>query len=107
KLFPRTAGRSSQLFNTGTVHWMYRILMDGLFGLRGDKRGLRIVPQMPSSWNHATVTRYFRGAEFQVDIKIESQDKKIKVRVNDVWLDEPFIKNIESGKKYEVQIIMG
>ena len=31
KEFARTAGRSSQLFNTGTVSWVYRSLIDGLF----------------------------------------------------------------------------
>ena len=34
--YPRTAGRSSQLFNTGTVHWLYRCLIEHLFGLKGD-----------------------------------------------------------------------
>jgi len=37
----RTAGRSSHLFNTGTVPWVYRCLIDGLFGLQGNKDGLQ------------------------------------------------------------------
>ena len=47
KQFPDTAGRSSQLFNTGTVHWIYRCLIDGLFGLKGEPDGLRVKPQLP------------------------------------------------------------
>src|SRR5690606_24572061 len=54
--FPRTAGRSSQLFNTGTVSWVYRCLVEGLFGLKGDTNGLRIEPQLPSHWDHVKVT---------------------------------------------------
>jgi cellobiose phosphorylase len=45
---PRTAGRSSHLFNTGTVPWVYRCLIDGLFGLQGSQEGLQIKPQLPS-----------------------------------------------------------
>ncbi len=107
KLFPRTAGRSSQLFNTGSVHWLYRILIDGLFGLRGDINGLRIEPQIPSSWTKLTVTRYFRGAEFLVEMNRESENKVINIRVDGVWLDEPVIRNIEAGKKYDVKVIIG
>ena len=36
---PRTAGRSSQLFNTGTVSWLYRCLVEGLFGLEATSMG--------------------------------------------------------------------
>ncbi len=39
---PRTAGRSSQLFNTGATPWLYRCYFDGLFGLKGDIDGLHI-----------------------------------------------------------------
>ena len=44
RLHPRTAGRSSQLFNTGTASWFYRILVEQLFGTRGCRDGLRIEP---------------------------------------------------------------
>jgi cellobionic acid phosphorylase len=105
--FPRTAGRSSQLFNTGTVHWFYRTLIDGLFGLRGDASGLRVEPQLPSSWSGATITRYFRGAEFQVEINRLSDNKTVKVQVDGVWIDEPVIQNIVPGTKYKVQVVIG
>lgn len=107
KQFPRTAGRSSQLFNTGTVHWFYRSLIDGLFGLRGDAQGLRIEPQLPAAWVTATVARYFRGAEFEIEMIREPEQKGIKIRVDGGWIDEPVIKNIKAGKKYKVQVIIG
>ena len=42
KQFPRTAGRSSQLFNTGAASWLYRIIVEDLFGLRGCAEGLGV-----------------------------------------------------------------
>jgi cellobionic acid phosphorylase len=67
--FPATAGRSSHLFNTGTVSWYYRCLIDGLFGLRGTKAGLQIHPMLPSHWRQASVTRSFRGAAIHAEIR--------------------------------------
>ncbi|WP_084405019.1 GH36-type glycosyl hydrolase domain-containing protein [Aliagarivorans taiwanensis] len=65
--YPRTAGRSSNLFNTGTCAWFYQLMVEQLFGLRGDEHGLRVQPQLPQGWPSASVTRQFRGASVQID----------------------------------------
>ena len=57
------------MFNTGTVSWVYRCLIEGLFGLKGDREGLVISPQLPSHWNQAKVIRQFRGATFDIEIR--------------------------------------
>ncbi len=66
---PEAAGRSSHLFNTGTASWLYRSVIEGLFGLKGCRQGLRIRPQLPPGWDEAHVTRRFRGATFDLDIR--------------------------------------
>lgn len=63
---PRTAGRSSQLFNTGTVAWVYRSLIEGLFGLKGTREGLSVQPCLPAQWTEARATRRFRGSTYHV-----------------------------------------
>lgn len=103
KLYPRTAGRSSQLFNTGTVSWVYRSLVDGLCGLRGEKEGLRIKPQMPSHWDEMKVTRLFRGATFKVHVK-RGGVGNLKVTVDGKTLDDTLVKDVQSGKTYEVEV---
>ena len=67
--YPRTAGRSSQLFNTGTVSWAYRCLIEGLCGLKGDAGGLGIAPNLPAGWDSMQVERSFRGARFKLSIR--------------------------------------
>jgi len=67
--YPRTAGRSSQLFNTGTVSWAYRCLIEGLCGLRGDGDALLVAPQLPKEWDQIKAVRAFRGATFKVSIR--------------------------------------
>lgn len=103
QLYPRTAGRSSQLFNTGTVSWVYRCFVEGLCGLKGEKDGLVVAPQLPSSWKGMKVTRKFRDATFEVEIK-RADVKDVKVVVDGKEVDGAKIKDIERGKVYQVQV---
>ncbi|WP_018014843.1 GH36-type glycosyl hydrolase domain-containing protein [Teredinibacter turnerae] len=102
--FPRTAGRSSQLFNTGTVSWVYRSLVEGLFGLVGCPEGLRIQPQLPSHWHNARVTRAFRGAELEVHFFRVASVTRMEVSVDGVSLPEPFILSVQEGSRYTVEV---
>ncbi len=103
---PRTAGRSSQLFNTGTVAWVYRSVIEQLFGLKGDKRGLLIDPRLPSHWSHAKVTRQFRGAVFNVEIRREPGLAKPRVAVDGKPLPVNTIENIQAHRTYQVEVAL-
>jgi cellobionic acid phosphorylase len=103
--YPRTAGRSSQLFNTGTVSWVYRCLVEGVFGLQGDEKGLRVAPQLPSHWLTAKATRQFRGAVFHVEITRGSVDS-VEVRCDGELLADNCIQNIQAGREYSVQVLV-
>ena len=103
--YPRTAGRSSQLFNTGTVSWVYRCLVEGLFGLTGDAKGLQVKPQLPSEWSHAKVVREFRGATFHVNIS-RAAVQELVVSVDGVQLAQPRIENFIAGTQYQVDVLL-
>ncbi len=104
--FPRTAGRSSQLFNTGTVAWVYRCLVEGLFGLRGCPEGLRIEPQLPADWQEASVQREFRGAHFIVRYRRDSNVKAMTVTLDGKQLDTPLVKSPIAGERYAVDVVL-
>ncbi|RAQ99380.1 glycoside hydrolase family 94 protein [Stemphylium lycopersici] len=99
----RTAGRSSQLFNTGTVSWAYRCFIEGLCGLRGVRKGLKVEPKMPSSWDGMNVRREFRGAVFDVQVKRGDADG-IKIVIDGKELDGNVIEGVEKGRTYQVQV---
>jgi cellobionic acid phosphorylase len=101
---PRTAGRSSHLFNTGTVSWFYRCIIDGLFGLKGNREGLSIRPQLPSDWQEAKVTRIFRGAEFNIDITREADVKDMEVYVDDIRVEDGIVRSIKPGMEYKILV---
>ncbi|KAF2636020.1 Six-hairpin glycosidase [Massarina eburnea CBS 473.64] len=102
-LFPETAGRSSQLFNTGTVSWVYRSVVEGLCGLRGVREGLLVKPLIPGEWEGMKVRREFRGAVFDVAI-VRGEGKGNRVVVDGEVLEGEVIKGIEKGKRYHVVV---
>lgn len=104
RLHPRTAGRSSQLFNTGTAAWLYRCLVEELFGLRGEGDVLRIAPQLPSHWPSARATRRFRGAVFETHIERVTGLARMRVALDGQWQDDNAIEGIEAGRTYQVRV---
>jgi len=104
---PSAAGRSSQLFNTGTVSWLYRCLIEGLFGVKGDQQGLVIAPQLPSHWREATVTREFRGAAIRVEIRRESGLSETVAVLNGQALPGNRLRDIQAGQTYKVEVKIG
>ena len=103
---PNTAGRSSQLFHTGTVAWVYRALVEGMFGVKGTIDGLSIMPQLPSDWPAASVVRLFRGARFEIQFKREAGVDSPQLWLDGVLLSELLIREVSAGKKYQVQIML-
>ncbi|WED26301.1 NdvB protein [Vibrio sp. DW001] len=102
--YPRTAGRSSNLFNTGTGSWVYRLVIEQMFGLKGCISGLEIKPQLPSHWGDVSAVRIFRGATFEVDYIAKQDIDNVVIYVDDQQLGTAIIENIEDGKKYRVTV---
>lgn len=107
--YPRTAGRSSQLFNTGTVSWVYRSLVEGLFGLRGEADGLRVSPQLPGHWQQVRVVRQFRGSTLNVEMTRtpQGQGQGVTVILDDEPLSGNLIRDLEPGRSYTVKVEIG
>lgn len=103
--FPRTAGRSSQLFNTGTVGWAYRCVIEGLCGLKGDARGLVIAPQLPAAWPRMRVEREFRGARFVVNIE-RGEVAAVQVQCDGQLLPAARIDDIVAGRQYRLDVTL-
>jgi len=92
------------LFNTGTVAWFYRCLIENLFGVVGCKQGLSITPQLPDDWQSASITRKFRGATFNVAYTRNSELTKPQVKVDCQVIADGIISNIQAGKTIEVKV---
>ncbi|GFN32251.1 GH36-type glycosyl hydrolase domain-containing protein [Paenibacillus xylaniclasticus] len=102
--FPRTAGRSSHLFNTGTTAWVYRCLIDGLFGLKGCPSGLQVKPQLPTNWQEAAVKRKFRGALLHIQMKRVEDVQSVEVYVNGELVPSGILHHLQPDVEYDVQV---
>jgi len=102
ELHPRTAGRSSQLFNTGTASWIYRIVVEQMFGLKGCRDGLVVRPALPTQWNQASARRRFRGSLLQVNYLREGNEQAIAVDGRPLAGD--VITGIEAGRTYRLDV---
>jgi len=103
--YPRTAGRSSQLFNTGTVSWVYRCFIEGLCGLQGEIDGLRVAPQLPKHWGGIRVVRQFRGATF--DVVIQRGDiHEIVVKLDGKRLPDTKVTGIVAGGVHALEVLI-
>lgn len=94
---PRTAGRSSQLFNTGTAAWVYRCVVESLCGLRGDGPRLRIAPQLPAHWDHLRAERRFRGARYALHVERVPGLAGPRITVDGIVQDQPSIAALPPG----------
>lgn len=97
----RTAGRSSQLPNTGAAAWLYRIVIEQLFGLRGTPRGLQVSPALPGHWQSARCTRHFRGARFDVCFE-RSEGGTGQVLLDGRQVDGNLVCDIVAGRDYVI-----
>ncbi len=99
--YPRTAGRSSQLFNTGTAAWAYRSVIEGLCGLRGHAEGLLVKPQLPSGWDRLSADRDFRGARFKLEVRRTGLSRML---LDGHPLPDGIVRSIESGREYRLDV---
>lgn len=60
-------GKNSWL--TGTAAWNYYTITQFILGVKPTYAGLRIDPCIPSDWKGYTITRKFRGATYNIEVK--------------------------------------
>lgn len=101
--FPETAGRSSHLFNTGTAAWVYRIIIEQLFGLRGNGADLHIQPKASESMGNCNIHYRFRGASIHLNLTFDDIASP-KFAINNVVTEKQVINNVKTGEKYEINL---
>ncbi|QOL24594.1 NdvB protein [Thalassotalea sp. LPB0316] len=100
---PDYAGKSSHLFNTGTVAWFYRCIVEELCGLKGQQGRLLIQPKLPKQLTKLSGSRLFLGA--QIDFEYLKKD----IDTPSYWLDDQLlnqaeITGIRSGQHYRLTV---
>lgn len=95
-------GQSSNSNYTGTCAWMLWLATDFLLGAKATVVGIVLKPQLPSSWNEASLIRKFKDATYDIEI-MRGEDKGIIV--DDVKIEGKLLP-YDSGKTYKVKAII-
>lgn len=104
--YPDDAGKSSQLFNTGTVAWYYRCVIEQLLGLKGCQSGLIVSPCLPAEWSTISVWRKFRGAEFNIAMSRSATVSETEIHVDGKRLAGNCITDYQAGNTYQVEVYL-
>jgi cellobiose phosphorylase len=62
-------GEAKNSWLTGTAAWTFVALAEGILGVKPEYRGLRVDPCVSSTWKGFKVTRKFRGATYEIEVR--------------------------------------
>jgi cellobiose phosphorylase len=94
---------------SGTASWAYQTGTQYILGVRPTYEGFQISPCIPRTWDGFKVTREFRKAVYQIEVK--NPDHVCKgvrsVQVDDKEIVGNVVPVFGDGRTYQVEVIMG
>lgn len=102
-------GRGGWTWYTGSSQWLHRMATHWILGIRPQKEGLLVDPSIPAHWSGFKVTRKFRNAIYQIDVKNpENANTGVKsLKVDGRTLEGKLIPSFDDGQEHLVEILMG
>ena len=102
-------GEAKDSWLTGTAAWNYVAITQWILGLRPTYAGLAIDPCIPREWPSFCVTRRFRDALYEIEVR--SPDRVCR-GVSSIIVDGEQISNqvlpiLESGKTHRAVVTLG
>ena len=96
-----TPGQAKNSWLTGTAAWNLYAVSQYILGIRPDYNGLIIDPKIPASVGDFQITRKFRGATYNIQVK-NSGGKNVEITLNGKPLSGRLLPLPEKGEVYEV-----
>lgn len=99
---PYLNGYAPMSWVTGTAGWLYRAITEYICGVKAKKNGLEVKPCFPKSWNEAKITRVYRGATYEIDLK-RGDENKVFVNGNEICGN--ILPIVKQGEVCKVKVI--
>ena len=102
-------GEAKNSWLTGTASWNFFAISQFILGIQPDYDGLTINPCIPTAWKGYNVTRKFRGATYNIEIRNpDSKSKGIKtLNVDGKPQKSNLIPVFEDGLEHYVKVVLG
>jgi cellobiose phosphorylase len=99
-------GRAGWTWYTGSAQWLHRVVTQWVLGVRPEWDGLRIEPCIPPGWTHASMTRPWRGATYDIRITRDATlaPAAVRVTLDGAALPEPRLPLPTSGGRHVVEV---
>jgi len=102
--FPEQAGRSSHLFNTGTISWLYRCIVEELCGLKGCAQGLQVSPKLPTDITRLSGQRVFREAVIDFEIEQCRDITQMEISLDKNAVTGCVLTDLQAGQHYQLLV---
>ncbi len=102
-------GRGGWTWYTGSSQWLHRMATHWILGIRPQRDGLLVDPSIPAEWPGFKVTRQFRGATYQVEVRNPDHVHKGVKSVQIDGLPHPgnLLPIFSDGKTHQVEVVLG
>ncbi len=93
---------------TGSAGWLLRVVVTDMFGVKPEPEGLTIDPCLPPHWEHCSVTRHFRGAQYEVEYVQTGEgscNNIEKIFVDGAVFHDRYLP-FQKGKRFHVQVFL-
>jgi cellobiose phosphorylase len=104
-----TFGQASHSWLTGSGVWMFRDGLDYILGVRPTYEGLILDPCIPDTWEGYKVTRRFRDAMYEIEVRNPNhvQHGVASVVIDGTPVEGSVLPIIEKGRTAKVVCVMG
>ncbi|HAF62228.1 MAG TPA: glycosyl transferase [Anaerolineaceae bacterium] len=97
-------GEAKNSWLTGTAAWNYVAITQWILGIRPTYEGLQINPVIPATWDGFSITRIFRGKQYNIEVKREGPGNQVTLIVAGNTLDGNILKN-EQFESQKVDVL--
>lgn len=94
---------------SGAASWMYQAGVQYILGVRPSYRGLTIDPCIPTSWGGFNVTRFFRDAWYEIEVKNPAHVSKgvRSIEIGGAKIEGNVLPLMKDGQKRRVVVTLG
>ncbi|MDE6341498.1 MAG: glycosyl transferase [Muribaculaceae bacterium] len=99
-------GEAKNSWLTGTAAWNWYAITQYILGIRPEYDGLTIDPKIPADWAGFTVSRSFRGADYEIYVERKGKGDEISISLNGKKIEGNLIPTQPEGSKNKIEVII-